>query len=150
MTRTREQRTASQLPPCASWLRSCRPSSPTTTGEYSCRNTKPIPRNFLQKRNHEIFAMRFVASLMPAKFTYYDRGVELSQHKNDSAKFFAIKKSRNFCHALRRLTHAGQVLLLRQRSRDVAKPIPRNFMRKRNQEIFALHFVASLMPAKFS
>jgi hypothetical protein len=81
---------------------------------------KQIPLNFLQKQNHEIFAKRFIASLMLAKFSYYDRGVQFSQHKNNSAKFYAKTKSRNFCHALRGLAHVSQVLLLRQGSRDVA------------------------------
>jgi hypothetical protein len=75
--------------PCTLSLRSCRPSSPNTRGEYSSRKT-------------------------------------------DSAKFFAKTKSRNFCHALRRLAHVCQVLLLRQGSTVVGKLIPRNFMRKRN------------------
>ncbi len=56
----------------------------------------------------------------------------------------------NVSHALRGFAHAGQVLLLRQGSRVLAKPIPRNFLQKQNREIFAMSLVASLMPAKFS
>ncbi len=107
----------------------------------------------MRKQNHEIFDMRFVASLMPTKFSYYDRGVQYSCRKTDSAKFYAKTKSRNFCHALRDLPHASQVLLLRQGSRGVArntKMVPRNFMRNQNHEIFAMRFVVSLMPTKFS
>ncbi len=78
--------------PCASWLRSCQPSSPTMTGGVE----------MLHNRFCEILCENEITKFLPwaslpPKFSYYDRGLEFSQHKNNSAKIYAKTKSPNFC-----------------------------------------------------
>jgi hypothetical protein len=67
--------------PYASSLRSCLPSSPTATGEYSCRKTDSAKLFAKKKSRNFCHAFRGLAQmLMSAKFSYYHRGVELSQN----------------------------------------------------------------------